>query len=184
MRTSSQGRIGIGPCRNAYSQSGCTFAPSGVNIGGASERIVHERHVVPAVSPLSRGIRRSCAAGPGSGLHAGASFRADRGAFAASGCTSLWKLMMAVAKSFASFITHAEIRHPQLLEAAGATRFRSNARGSRIFCLNHSTFECGMSWTKAKSEPRQQLRSLFRQLDSPIGRASSKPAISWQLKQP
>ena len=35
MRTFSQGRIVIGPCRNAYSQSGCTFAPSGVRSGGA-----------------------------------------------------------------------------------------------------------------------------------------------------
>ena len=36
IRTFSQGRIVIGPWKNAYSQSGCTFAPSGVSIGGAS----------------------------------------------------------------------------------------------------------------------------------------------------
>ena len=37
MRTSSHGRIGIGLWKNAYSQSGRTFAPSGVSNGGASD---------------------------------------------------------------------------------------------------------------------------------------------------
>ena len=37
IRTASHGRIVIGPCRNAYSQSGCTLAPSGVSNGGPSD---------------------------------------------------------------------------------------------------------------------------------------------------
>ena len=37
MRTFSHGRMVIGPWMNAYSQSGCTLAPSGVSSGGASD---------------------------------------------------------------------------------------------------------------------------------------------------
>ena len=111
-----------------------------------------------------------------------ASFRAERGTFAASGCTSLWKLMMAVAKSLASssLIPKSGIRS---FSSGWSTRFRSNERGSRIFSLNQSTFVCGMSWTKAKS---RRGSSFEPSSDSsiPIGCASSKPAISWQLKQP
>ena len=50
IRTSSHGRIVMGPCRNAYNQSGCTFAPSGVSSGGASVASVDHRAVIAAIA--------------------------------------------------------------------------------------------------------------------------------------